>query len=85
MILHMCADHLHHLVNLLLLFGGASLFQDVEDERHFLRSELDPFLFALVMSAIITGASDLPLLPAVCFAASRISSSLTGSIPFIAG
>ena len=40
MILHMCADHLHHLVNLLLLFGGASLFQDVEDERHFLRSEL---------------------------------------------
>ena len=41
--LHMCADHLHHLVNLLLLFGGASFFQDVEDERHFLRSELDPF------------------------------------------
>ena len=43
-VFHVCTDHLYHLVDLILFFSGTSFFQNVEDERHFLWSELDPFL-----------------------------------------
>jgi len=43
-VFHVCTDHLHHLVDLILFFSGTSFFQNVEDERHFLWSELDSFL-----------------------------------------
>ena len=44
-----------------------------------------PFLWALLIRDIMTGASDFPFFPSVCFAASFISSSFTGSIFFSAG
>ena len=44
-----------------------------------------PCLFALVIKASMTGARSFPVLPEVFDAAIRISSSLAGSIFFIAG
>ena len=75
MILHMCADHLHHLSICSCSLAGRPSFRMSRMRDISCGVNWIPFLFALVMSAIITGASDLPLLPAVCFAASRISSS----------
>lgn len=84
-VFHVCTDHLHHLVDLILFFSGTSFFQNVEDERHFLWSELDPFLVRTGDERHHNGSQRSPAFSGGLFTASRINSSLTGSIPFMAG
>ena len=70
--------HLYHVLNLILFFFGLSFFENGNDQGHLVRGKTDAFLLALVISAIITGARDLPDLPWVCLDAVLISSSFTG-------
>ena len=77
--------HFHHAVNLILFFFAFTFFNTSRINETSSGLKRSPCRFAFVISASITGASSFPDFPFVCFAAVLISSSLSGSIVFIAG
>ena len=79
------SGHFHHPVDLSCSSGDFPSFRTSRIRETSSGVKRSPFLLALVIRLSMTGARLRPVLPWVCCAASLISSSLAGSIDFIAG